>query len=108
VAIAPALKIIVHPEADIEVRQAIEFYKEHATAAASADDFVAELKHFRVLVLENPMIGKPFRRVARQFVIKRFPYSLFYQVRPDSILIAAVAHHKRRPGYWMKRLRNGF
>jgi plasmid stabilization system protein ParE len=92
------LKIIVHPEVDIEVKQAVAFHKEHSIASASADDFVTEIKHFRVLVRENPMIGKPFGRVARQFVIKRFPYSIFYQLRPESILIAAVAHHRRRPG----------
>jgi plasmid stabilization system protein ParE len=106
--IAPALKIVVHPEADMEVEQAVAFYREQSGESAAADDFVAEIKHFRGLLRDNPMIGKPFRRVARQFVIKRFPYSIFYQLRPESILIAAVAHHRRRPGYWMKRLRNGF
>lgn len=35
----------------------------------------------------------------------RFPYVLYYHiVRPDLVLVVAVAHARRRPGYWRKRL----
>jgi len=37
--------------------------------------------------------------------VKQFPYNVYYQVRLDDLLIVvfAIAHHKRRPGYWRYR-----
>jgi len=45
------------------------------------------------------------RTDVRRRVLKRFPYSLVYLVHEDQVVILAVAHHKRRPGYWLPRLR---
>jgi plasmid stabilization system protein ParE len=34
----------------------------------------------------------------------RFPYILFYRILdPDHVLVVAVAHARRRPGYWRRR-----
>jgi toxin ParE1/3/4 len=46
--------------------------------------------------------GRPGVRVR---VLKRYPYSLVYVIERGEIVIVAVAHHKRRPGYWVRRLR---
>ena len=35
--------------------------------------------------------------------MKHFPYSVIYIVAGDEIQVLAVAHHSRRPGYWLKR-----
>jgi len=37
-------------------------------------------------------------------VLRQFPYSLFFIIENDTVVIVAVAHHKRRPGYWLPRL----
>lgn len=35
---------------------------------------------------------------------RRFPYLLYYRVRdPYQVIILAVAHARRRPGYWKRR-----
>jgi hypothetical protein len=33
-----------------------------------------------------------------------FPYSVIFQEKEDIVLIVAVAHAKRRPGYWRGRI----
>jgi hypothetical protein len=33
-----------------------------------------------------------------------FPYAVLYTIEADYILIVAIAHGKRRPGYWRHRL----
>ena len=33
-----------------------------------------------------------------------FPYSVIFQEKSDIILVVAVAHAKRRPGYWQTRI----
>jgi toxin ParE1/3/4 len=42
----------------------------------------------------------------RKRVVRVFPYNVLYVDRPEEIIIVAVAPHKRRPGYWRKRLRS--
>jgi toxin ParE1/3/4 len=41
---------------------------------------------------------------ARRCVLKKPPYSIIYTETDDEIRVWAFAHHKRRPGYWKKRL----
>jgi hypothetical protein len=40
----------------------------------------------------------------RRFVLRRYPFSLIYYVDSALIELVAVAHHRRRPGYWRSRL----
>jgi len=44
------------------------------------------------------------KRNVRKFLLARFPYSVYYLSRDDEVLILAVAHGSRRPGYWRHRL----
>ena len=41
---------------------------------------------------------------ARRYVFPRYPFSLVYILRGGDIEIVAVAHGRRRPGYWQARL----
>jgi plasmid stabilization system protein ParE len=46
----------------------------------------------------------PRHRVHR-YLLKRFPFSVVYRlVGEDELEVLAVAHQKRRPGYWTRRL----
>jgi len=36
----------------------------------------------------------------QRFVMARFPYAIGYQVVGEAVVVVAVAHAKRRPGYW--------
>lgn len=42
-------------------------------------------------------------REIRQCLLDKFPYSVAYEIFPDEIVILAVAHHKRRTNYWIRR-----
>lgn len=39
----------------------------------------------------------------RRAIIKKFSHLVIFEVRPDEILVLAVAHTRRRPNYWMRR-----
>jgi len=41
---------------------------------------------------------------ARRYAFPRYPFSLVYILRGEDIEIVAVAHGRRRPGYWRARL----
>ncbi|MDQ3776111.1 MAG: type II toxin-antitoxin system RelE/ParE family toxin [Pseudomonadota bacterium] len=39
----------------------------------------------------------------RRFMLPNFPFSIVYRVQQDAVEVVAVAHHRRRPGYWRGR-----
>ena len=41
----------------------------------------------------------------RQWILPRLPYSVIYHESDDEVRIIAFAHHKRKPGYWKRRLK---
>ena len=53
--------------------------------------------------LGAPVVGRSVPRGVRRLRLKRFPYSLFY-VNDGEVVVVAVAHDRRRPGYWKVRV----
>ena len=93
------MKLVVAPPALAELHDAATFY----TLKANVDlglAFVAEFERTANLVLANPLLGAVFRGTRRRYILRRFPYSIIYQVTEEELRILAIAHHRRRPGYW--------
>ena len=63
----------------------------------------AELRRAIHLLREHPFAGKEAGRTAREYVLQGYPYSLVYYVENDVIVIAALYHHSRDPGFWHGR-----
>jgi toxin ParE1/3/4 len=53
-------------------------------------------------ILAHPDIGEQRRR-ARRLLVAGFPYDVVYRTRKSALEVLAVAHHRRRPGYWRRR-----
>ncbi len=51
--------------------------------------------------LSYRVLTPPFRRC----LLPGFPYGIIFTIEPDFIYVVAVAHAKRKPGYWAKRKR---
>lgn len=67
-------------------------------------DFLSDVQFGIDSLCENPYLGHAIGRGLRRKLLYRFPFSLIYSVEPDAILIVAVAHFGRRPGYWQTRV----
>ena len=44
-----------------------------------------------------------WRRNIRRCPVGVFPYQVIYEIRPETIVVLAVAHGSRRPSYWSRR-----
>ena len=55
------------------------------------------------LLAQFPIVGKAAAHNTRMLPLHKFPYSLIYRLQGDVVRIIAVAHHSRRPGYWVGR-----
>lgn len=89
-------------EAADEFRAAALYYE--SQQAGLGDDFTSEVEHAVQRIALTPQ-AFPLHGSSglRKYVLPRFPYTLFYLELPDRIWIGAVAHQRRRPGYWSHR-----
>jgi plasmid stabilization system protein ParE len=90
-----------HPEADAEFEEASLFYE--SRMAGLGRSLAAEIESTISLIREFPEAGSPVGTSHRRAVVARFPYSVVYRQYPDFIVVVAVAHQRRRPGYWRRR-----
>jgi toxin ParE1/3/4 len=93
-----------HPDADVEITEAAQYYEERMAGLGS--DLLGEVERALDQILTNPEASQRIARRVRRKPLWRFPYNLIYAVYPDRIRIVACAHQKRRPFYWRKRLKD--
>jgi toxin ParE1/3/4 len=91
-----------HPEASEELEAADDWYFSRSVDASI--DFVSEVDLAIEAITQTPHRWPKHLYGTRRFVLQRFPFSVIYLDDPDAIVIIAVAHAKRKPGYWKGRL----
>ena len=98
----PGAAVRFHPAAAQEAEAAYDWYA--ARNPAAAQGFRDELRHAVEAVAENPRTWPRYGTRTRRYVFPRFPFSLVYVQRVDEVEVIAVAHGRRRPGYWRSRI----
>ena len=84
-----------------EFLAAVEFYEGEAPGLGS--EFDAELQEVERRLLAHPESGAPFDTGTRRALLSSFPFSVIYELSADEILVVALSHHRRDPGYWQSR-----
>jgi len=67
--------------------------------------FTSALEEAFAIAVQFPLAGSPGPSATRKVMVKGFPFSVFYLEEDTGIVVVAVAHQARRPGYWMDRLK---
>lgn len=95
------MNVEFHPAALREVEAAQGWYEGRSLFAASA--FVRELSAAIRRLRDAPNRYPTALAGTRRILLERFPFTIYYRVQPNALTIVAVAHQKRRPGYWAAR-----
>ena len=95
------MRVSFHPRARDEVEEAQAWYEERSLLAATG--FLLEISVAVRRIGEAPHRYPVALYSTRRVVLERFPFSIHYRVNEDDIVVVAVAHQKRRPGYWAGR-----
>lgn len=94
--------IVIQDEAIAELESAIAYYEERQVGLGL--DFLAEVEQAIRNIQRNPNVSAPYGTLGiRRYVMRRFPFVIFYSELTDIIWIIAIAHAKRKPGYWQRR-----
>jgi plasmid stabilization system protein ParE len=94
-------RLRIRSEAQGEIAEAFEWYLARSREAAGA--FLDEIEESLRLIVSHPRLYPAYTAKTRRRVLERFPYFVIYREKDDVLLVVAVAHAKRRPGYWRRR-----
>jgi toxin ParE1/3/4 len=100
----------LEPEAREELLEALSWYADQhpLLGVELLDEIEAALQD----IAERPQswprrTDVPDELEVRHRQLQRFPYSVVYRVDPKGPRVLAIAHHKRKPGYFQRRVRPG-
>lgn len=91
--------VALAPGAEADIREAFIWYRERN--APIADAFRAAVFDSIERIAEAPLARPADEGGNRKRVLHRFPYSVIYEMQASTVTVLAVAHHRRRPGYWV-------
>ena len=94
-------QLVFLDEAREEMLEAAEYYE--SKAAGLGADFVSEVRRATQQVFSFPDAGSLVDAETRRCMVRRFPFGILYRIEPEQIVVVAVMHLRRRPGYWRDR-----
>jgi plasmid stabilization system protein ParE len=100
------MNLRVLPEAAAEMTDAARYYE--ARRAGLGQEFLDCVQDAIFALIARPLAfpryeGMPLGRYFRRVPVARFPYLVVYEVRVDEVVVVAVPHTSREPGYWALR-----
>jgi plasmid stabilization system protein ParE len=94
------MRVKLHPDARAELRAVRNWYHERSPLSAFAFVQTVAIAISRIREAPNTF---PLADHAHESSFFKGPFNIFYQSRETEIVVVAVAHQKRRPGYWSSR-----
>ncbi|MFN4254457.1 MAG: type II toxin-antitoxin system RelE/ParE family toxin [Saprospiraceae bacterium] len=95
-------EISFHPEAELELAEAVGWYENQQEGLGFA--FWEDYLKVRNRLQNTPAIFPTVYDGIRRANFRKFPYSIFFSLVEQSILIFAVFHQKREPEDWFERV----
>jgi plasmid stabilization system protein ParE len=97
------MSYLFHPAAEAEFLESVGYYESRVPGLGAA--FIKEFEALAELIDHSPKGWQvELEPDIRKAPLQRFPLSILYREREDSVQILAVAHNRRRPLYWLGRL----
>lgn len=90
------------PRGWLEIEVADDWYLQRSLDASAG--FIAALADAFDTICQASHRWPKYLYGTLWFLLHRFPFSIIYLDEPDAVSIVAVAHNKRKPGYWKHRL----
>ena len=87
--------------AESEYADSMLFYLEESPQAA--DNFIEEVEAALLEIAEFPERYPISDDDVRAKVLTTFPFTIFYRVKNDEVVVSSISHDKRKPGHWRNR-----
>jgi len=94
--------LILSAEARADVNEAADWYGERSPELG--DRFIDAVRDMLKHIHRAPRLYGVVWKDVRCARVRRFPYAIYYQVRPEGVVVFAIVHTKRDPGVWQSRV----
>ena len=95
------LRVVFRRAAQAEFLEAISWYEQQRSGLG--EEFAREIEAAIDRAAESPALYPLVLADVRRTVARRFPYSIFFRRREESLVILAVFHGRRDPQIWKRR-----
>ena len=95
------MKLVLHPEALQEYEEAVADYEERQEGLG--ERFILSVEAAFESIKESPERWPVLEADVRRRLTRVFPYAVLYTIERDQVLVVAVMHCRREPGYWRTR-----
>lgn len=92
--------LVISLSAQAEIEQAILWYENESSGLGNV--FFDNLYDTLDFIADNPEASPLKFDNFHCKVMQVFPFLIFYQLNSDTVEVIAVAHQKRKPGYWQQ------
>ena len=94
--------VVILEWAEEEIEEAADYLDDEVPGLG--DEFLEEVQRTIGRLKRNPYVGPKIERRVHKIGLKRFSYDLVYTIPLASVIVVAVVHHRREPGYWRNRV----
>ena len=96
-----SLSVVLRKKARAEFDLAVDWYerREGGLGAEFADRIQAVFDR----IAAAPEIHATVHRDIRRALVRQFPYSVYYRIKAERLVVLAVFHNKRDPKIWKSR-----
>ena len=95
------MRLEFHAEALAELQGAAEYYESRQVGLGAR--FLDLVDETLERIARDPIAWSSADEDVRRCLMRIFPFGILYTIEPEFILILAVAHLAREPGYWASR-----
>ncbi len=97
-----SVELIIAPEVEQDIAEAYAWYESRRQGLG--EEFLGCIEAVIQTILRMPEMYTAIYGNYRRGLIRRFPYSIFYEYTDESVVIYAIFHTARDPEKWRLRL----
>lgn len=98
---AKKYSIELSEEAEADLEKSYAYYLEESPKLA--DTFFKSINSIFNDIKRNPLIFPVAYEDIRKYVVKKFPFVIYYQIDKSKIKVIAIFHTSRNPEIWNER-----
>lgn len=91
-------------EAEEDFDKSYEYYADKSEKVA--DNFYKQVDSSLNKISKNPLAYQEEHKSVRKYVMKKFPYIIYYQIKQVVVKVIAIFHSSRNPEIWKERAEN--
>ena len=65
--------------------------------------FIRAVEQSTQRIADHPEVGAQLGRKDRRWIVFHFPFTVIYRSEQENVLVLAIMHQHRKPGYWKWR-----